>query len=258
MNTNQNQTDPAGPILALLAIAATFLAVLWAGAQLAALVVHHHPLGPVPLNTFLGFVSKLPKHLGSPADAWPPGPWTGNLTGPVPYWACTAFLLLAAVGLLVTVARVFRSNRDVGQDRQARFGAPAWPREATRADLAPLIVKGPTPGRTILGRAQRRLIATEDRAGLAPKRITDRTGDRGGVLVVGPARSGKTVIAFTCSVADSRDAADAPVRRSSSSSCLRRISRSPRRSKGRGAEGGRRGSQSVSGADRLGRGIRAG
>ena len=161
MNTNQNQADPAGPILALLAITATFLAVLWAGAQLAALTVHHHPLGPVPLNTFLDFVSKLPKHLGSPADAWPPGPWTDNLTGPVPYWACTLLLLLTTIGLLVTVGRVFRSNHDVGQDRRARFGAPAWPREATRQDLAPLIVKGPTPGRTILGRAQRRLIATE-------------------------------------------------------------------------------------------------
>ena len=141
MNTNQNQADPAGPILALLAIGAAFLGVLWAGAQLAALTVHHHPLGPVPLNTFLGFVSKLPKHIANPADAWPPGPWTDNLTGPVAYWACTLLLLLTAVGLLVTVARVFRSNRDLGQDRHARFGAPAWPREATRADLAPLIVK---------------------------------------------------------------------------------------------------------------------
>ena len=196
MNTNQNQAEPAGPILALLTIAATFLATLWAGAQLAAITVHHHPLGPVPLNTFLGFVSKLPKHLTRPADAWPPGPWTTNLTGPIPYWGCTLLLLLAVLGLVFTAARVFRSNGDVGQDRHARFGAPAWPREATRDDLAPLIVKGPTPGRTILGRAQRRLIATEDRAALAPKRITDRTGDRGGVLVVGPARSGKTVIAI--------------------------------------------------------------
>ena len=98
MNTNQNQADPAGPILALLTIAATFLAVLWAGAQLAALTVHHRPLGPVPLDTFLGFVSKLPKHLANPAEAWPPGPWTDNLTGPVPYWASTLLLLLVAVG----------------------------------------------------------------------------------------------------------------------------------------------------------------
>ena len=52
------------------------------------------------------------------------------------------------------------------------------------------------PRTDILGRAQRRLIATEDRASLAPKRVTDRTGDRGGLLVVGPARSGKTVIAI--------------------------------------------------------------
>ena len=195
-NHNNNQTDPAGPILALAAFAATILGILWAGAQLAALAVHHQPLGPVPLNTFLNYVSKLPKHLAQPADAWPDGAWTPRLTGPGPYWTCSVLLLVLAGALIITAAKLFRPNRDVGQDRHARFGAPAWPREATRADLRPLIVKGPTAGRTIIGRAQRRLIATEDRAALPAKRVTERTGDRGGVLVVGPARSGKTVIAI--------------------------------------------------------------
>jgi type IV secretion system protein VirD4 len=196
MNTNQNQPDPSGPILAILAAAASVLAILWGAAQLAALTVHHQPLGPVPLNTFFAFIAKLPKHLADPAEAWPPGPWTSNLTGPIPYWTCTLLLLTAALTIVIMIARTFRTKSDVGQDRHARFGAPAWPREATRADLAPLIVKGPTPGRTILGHAQRRLIATEDRASMPTKRLTERTGDRGGVLVVGPARSGKTVIAI--------------------------------------------------------------
>lgn len=195
MPAPQTDADPAGPILALLALAATMLAIVWAGAQLAALAVHRTPLGAVDLTSVLRFAARLPRHLGDPASAWPPGPWTSRLTGPLPFWTCTLALVGLGGVLFVVTYRVFGSRREVGQYREARFGAPAWPRQATRSDLAPLLVRGPTPGRTILGRSHRRLIATEDRS--APKaRITARTGDRGGVLIVGPARSGKTVIAI--------------------------------------------------------------
>ena len=169
MNPNQNHgADPSGPILTLLAIAATLLGGLYAGAQLAALAVHHHTLGPMPLDTVVQFASRLPKHLTEPRDAWPEGPWTTALTGPVPFWIATIVVWLIASALIIGAVRLFSDRGDVGQDRKERFGAPAWPREATRTDLAPLIVKGPTPGRTIIGRARRRLIATEDRRSLDP------------------------------------------------------------------------------------------
>jgi type IV secretion system protein VirD4 len=143
------------------------------------------------------FLSQLPKHLGNPRQAWPDGPWTEQLTGPIPFWTAFAIVCLLVVTFGVMLARAFGADRKrVGQDRRARFGAPAWPRQATRSDLAPLIVTGPTPGRTILGTSHRKLIATEDRSTLPTNKVGTRTGDRGGVLVVGPARSGKTVVAI--------------------------------------------------------------
>ena len=200
MNTNQssnnNGGDPSGAILALLTIAASLVGGLYLGAQAAALIVHHQPLGHMPIDTVFTFVSKLPHDLRNPAVAWPPGNWTPNLTGPIPFWTCTAVAWITTLLCVLVIFRAFRTTGDVGQVRKPRFGAPAWSRQATRKDLEPLIVKGPTAGRTILGQACGKLIATEDRASLAPKKIRERTGDRGGVLVVGPARSGKTVIAI--------------------------------------------------------------
>jgi type IV secretion system protein VirD4 len=196
MQTNQQNTgDPSGPILAALTFAATIAGILYAAAQVAALVVHHRALGHVTFDAFLTFLKRLPKSAAHPRDAWPTGPWTNNLTGPIPYWTAVAIMGALAISMTVAAVRIFGgNNRNVGQDRKERFGAPAWPREATRKDIAPLIVNGPTPGRTIIGKARGKLIATEDRS--TTRKVRARTGDRGGVLVVGPARSGKTVIAI--------------------------------------------------------------
>jgi type IV secretion system protein VirD4 len=196
MQPNQQNTgDPSGPILAALAFAATIAGVLYAAAQLAALAVHHRTLGHVTFETYLAFLKRLPANARHPRDAWPTGTWSANLTGPIPYWIAVALISALTIALVIVLVRTFGGgNGVVGQDRRERFGAPAWPREATRKDLAPLIVDGPTPGRTIIGKARGKLIATEDRSTV--KKVRTRTGDRGGVLVVGPARSGKTVIAI--------------------------------------------------------------
>jgi type IV secretion system protein VirD4 len=194
---NQNTGDPSGPILALASLAGLIAGGIYAAAELAAIAVHHKPLSGVETKTYVHFLSQLPKHLGNPREAWPGGQWTEQLTGPIPFWTAFAFVCLLVVVLGVFGARIFGGNRkQVGQDRRARFGAPAWPRQATRSDLAPLIVNGPTPGRTILGTSHRKLIATEDRSTMSPNKVRARTGDRGGVLIVGPARSGKTVVAI--------------------------------------------------------------
>ncbi len=203
MNNNQHSInagqggDPSGPILALLAIAATLTGGMYVGAQMAALAVHHHLLGGVTLDDVTHLVTNLPKHLGNPRAAWPATFPGDRLTGPIPFWAATALTWIASLILVFVVAKTFSGVR-VGQQRTARFGAPAWSREATRTDIAPLIVKAPSPGRTIIGIAQGKLIATEDRSQKLRGRQNNnpRRGDRGGVLVVGPARSGKTVIAI--------------------------------------------------------------
>ena len=197
MNTapTNNGPDPSGPILAVLALVAVLTAGIYAGAQLAALTVHHHFIRGITLDALIHVVTRLPKNASHPRLAWPTS-YTGQpLTGPVPFWTATAVVWVTVAALAISVARVVSTKR-VGQQRQARFGAPAWSRQATRADLAPLIVKRATPGRTIFGRSQGRLLATEDRTQIKKRHQTERHGDRGGVLVVGPARSGKTIIAI--------------------------------------------------------------
>jgi type IV secretion system protein VirD4 len=196
INANAQHTggnDPSGPILALLGIAAALTAGMYAGAQLAAITMHHQLLREVSVDTMIHVATNLPKHLANPRLAWPAEYPTEGLTGPIPFWVATAVVWIASLALLFVVGRSFAGRR-VGQERTPRFGAPAWSREATRADLQPLIVKTPTAGRTIFGTSKGRLLATEDST--QPGKRHPRQGDRGGVLVVGPARSGKTVIAI--------------------------------------------------------------
>jgi type IV secretion system protein VirD4 len=194
MQTNQHQgPDPSGRILAGIAIAAATLGGLYLGAQLAALAVHRQLVRSVSLDSVIHFARHLPQHWREPSQAWPPEVDAASLTGPIPFWASTIIVWLTMIVVAVKLSMLIGGDRKVGQRRETRFGAPAWSREATRADLGPLIVTGPTPGRTIFGTSHGQLVATENRK---PKRREhQRQGDRGGVLVVGPARSGKTVIA---------------------------------------------------------------
>jgi type IV secretion system protein VirD4 len=81
-----------------------------------------------------------------------------------------AIVLLVALASMATgVAAIVYRREHTSGDRAARF--------ASRADLAPLRVRGPQAGRVILGAHRRALIAAEARAS---------------VLVVGPSQSGKT------------------------------------------------------------------
>ncbi|HLX88118.1 MAG TPA: type IV secretory system conjugative DNA transfer family protein, partial [Acidimicrobiales bacterium] len=91
----------------------------------------------------------------------------------------------AALGLGIGAVTLWKlrsfgddGTRSVGRVAHAgRMGAGSGARWATRADLRPLAVRGPVPGRVALGRSRQRLVAAE----------------RGhSVLVVGPTQSGKT------------------------------------------------------------------
>jgi hypothetical protein len=78
-------------------------------------------------------------------------------------------------------------------DRRRRFGVEAQARLARPADLTPLIIRRPVPGRFVLCRLGRHVLATENRAA-APgsRRVRRRQGDVGAVALIGPSRSGKT------------------------------------------------------------------
>lgn len=121
-----------------------------------------------------------------------------GLPGPVLYWSCTAFVAVA-VGL-VAAGMVWVWRRWSVPSR-SRFGVPADARVARPRDVRPLVVADSEPptGRLLLGRMAPRgpLLATEDRERHPAKgrRAVRVQGDRGSVALIGPTRSGKTVLA---------------------------------------------------------------
>ncbi len=113
-----------------------------------------------------------------------PGPWL--------YWPATAFV--AAFAAVLAVAALRMLHHRVGTAPRRPLGVDARARFATARDLRPLLVRQPMPGRFILGRFGRRLVATDvPRPGRSRRRR--RFGDRGAIALVGPSRSGKTTAA---------------------------------------------------------------
>ena len=166
---------------------------VWAGAQLASLLSSGRPL-PVSLGDALRAVVRLPETMGDPAAAWPAAAQS-QLPGPWLYWPATVLVLVAAIGLAALTVRSIGSTK-LGTQRPKRLGVEPSARFARTRDLTPIIVKGPTRGRFILGRIGRHLVATEDRATqpemTGRQRVRRRVGDRSAVAVVGPTRCGKT------------------------------------------------------------------
>lgn len=119
---------------------------------------------------FAEAIPVTPRLLSEPLDpaAAFPSEVAERVADPVPFWA-TASLILIALAAPAMWWLVRRGRPEAG-DRSARW--------ATSADLRPLTVRRPTPGRLTLGEGPgRRLLATE--AGHS-------------LLVLGPTQSGKT------------------------------------------------------------------
>lgn len=143
--------------------------LVWAGAALSACLAGNH--FDASLADALPALARLPGRISDPASAWPsataealPGPWL--------YWPVQITVLTATLAVVITAGRLLRPGRTrdgLGVERSARF--------ASRRDLRRLAVKGPTPGRIILGRSRGTLVAAEERTG---------------VCIVGPSQSGKT------------------------------------------------------------------
>lgn len=126
------------------------------------------------------------------------GAWDTNssLTGsPVLYWVCTGFTLTLAAGVIVTAMLVWM-RPTVGINRSKRLGLVPESRMATKAEMAPLLLKKPVDGRFSFGRVMGNIVATEDPDTQTARQIRNRkktrVGDRTSVMVFGASRSGKT------------------------------------------------------------------
>src|SRR3546814_728380 len=185
--------------LLVVVIAGSGLALVvavWSGAWLS-LVVSGETRG-LPFSAAAEALPRLPSNLRSPAAAWSK-PYARALPGASLYWGCTALSTAAIVAAVAGVIRWFGRSK-VGTARRRPLGVDGRPRFARRRDLAPLLVPGPVPGRFVIARFGRRLVATENpppRSSGRPRRARrrDRQGDRGAVALVGPSKSGKTTAA---------------------------------------------------------------
>ena len=166
---------------------------VFTGARLAALTSGGRVGGG--LGDWLGVATRLARNPGDPGAAW--GPLASGLPGSVPYWLCTAVTIASLGALGWALFRVWR--RWTGPSREL-FGVQADALIARPGDVRPLVVPSTLPptGRMLLGRMAPRgpLLATEDRERHPMSgRRARRQGDRGSVALIGPTRSGKTVLA---------------------------------------------------------------
>lgn len=181
-------------VLFVLAVGLTTLAVsVWAGALLATRVSGGSVSGG--LVDWIGVTVRLVRDPAHPDRAW--GTDASGLPEAPMYWACTAVALTAAAAAVALLARLW--SRWSNPPRR-RVGSPVDARFAVRRDIRPLVVDSTIPpvGRLLLGRMAPRgpLLATEDRERHPQRgRSQARQGDRGSIALIGPTRSGKTVLA---------------------------------------------------------------
>ena len=182
-------------VLALVGAAAGVGGAVWLGATVATLLAGRHL--QAGLDDALHATLRLPSNLGDPAAAWPPT-HARTLPGPGLYWFGTLLAVALAIALGVGVLALWQRLWRAGTSDRDRLGVDARAWMARTRDLRTLFVNGPQPGRFILGRFGRRVVATECRATTRPARrrsVRRRQGDTGAVALVGPSRSGKTVAA---------------------------------------------------------------
>lgn len=179
-------------IVGIIGVGLATLAI-WAGAQVAALIHSGAPMTGSPADGLRAIV-RLPANASDPRMAWEPTS-AESLPGPILYWSISSIVMIFAICLVAAFYFRLATTR-VGTDRSDRLGVTPEARLARRRDLKPLIVKGPTEGRFVMGRVGRDLVATEDRTSQSAdaqlKRERTRVGDRSAVVVVGPSRCGKT------------------------------------------------------------------
>lgn len=188
--TRQSDNTFEMVVLVVVAMAVAAGVILWLGAQTASLV-HSRQLLDLDARSVAIALRQVPSAWGDPRAAFEE-PARSQLPGPVLFWACAVLALAACVAVVNLAWRVFRSDR-TPLDRRSRLGVATEARLATAKELAPLIVRRPQPGRFLLGRFHRHLIAAENPPRRRRRgRRQGRRGDIGSVALIGPSRSGKT------------------------------------------------------------------
>lgn len=149
-------------------------ALVWATVQVAARLFADQ-WATLDVDELPGVLAALASEPGRPADAFP-AEVAQLLPGPVTFWAILAGLLLPLVGLLGMAVRVKdRKPKHASADLESA-------RLATRRDLRSLLLRRPAPGRLVLGKAHRRIVAVEPLQAvivLAPQ----RTGKSSGIAI---------------------------------------------------------------------------
>ncbi len=187
--------QPERTVLVATATMAVVVALHWIAVQIGALA-HTGDRMRADLATTVGATARLVTHMADPAHAWPAN-LAARLPGPAGYWGSVAAVFIAAALASAVASRRLHALARV-TERRTRLGVDTSARLATARDMRPLIVRRPIPGRFILGRVGRHLIATESPA---PRRRRMRrgsgVGDRTSVAIIGPTRCGKTAAAIS-------------------------------------------------------------
>lgn len=143
--------------LALAAIVASVLGLVWLLGGIAGLLFGAG-WPALDIGQLLVTALRLPSHLGDPRAAWPRG-MRPELPGAAGFYVSAALIGIVGIGTAILISRASIELPRLG----ARRGRPPAARWATRRDLAPLRVQGPQPGRLVLGRSGRSLLAAEER-----------------------------------------------------------------------------------------------
>jgi type IV secretion system protein VirD4 len=183
-------------VIAIAGVALALVGAVWAGAWLA-LAASDGAQG-LSFSAAVDAAPRLPANASAPAAAWAE-PYSRSLPAAPLYWFCTA-LMAAIVAAAVALVVRWLSRSKVGTAKRRPLGVDGRTRFAKRRDMEPLLVRRPSPGRFVIARFGRRLVATESpppRSPGPPRRAWRRThqADRGAVALVGPSRSGKTTAA---------------------------------------------------------------
>lgn len=182
-------------VLVLAGVAVLVIGVVWLGATLSLMLAGRPQV--VAFSAAADALGRLPGSAGAPANAWAV-PYSEVLPGAPLYWLSTGVAAAGATAAAAAGVRWFGRSK-VGTLRRRPLGVDARPRFANRRDLRPLLVDDPVPGRFVVAKFGRSLVATEapPTQGESPtRRLREvRRGDRGAVALIGPSRSGKTTAA---------------------------------------------------------------
>jgi type IV secretion system protein VirD4 len=144
--------------VALAAIAAAVLTVIWLTGALAGLLFGAG-WTPISFSDLATTALRLPAHLSDPRVAWPHGARAALPDAPG-FYASAALVLSPAFLSAYLIRRVVDPGELFGLGGDRRAPSARW---ASRGDLRPLRVPAPQAKRLTLGRSGRSLLAAEER-----------------------------------------------------------------------------------------------